>query len=77
MRTTLVIDDHVLREAKHQAIQSGMSLSELTTMALRDTLRQRHRSATANARFSMATYGSSAKQSSSPQELAGLRDEGR
>jgi hypothetical protein len=77
VRTTLIIDDYVLKEAKRQAIQSGMTLSELTTMALRETLRQRYRSPSARSIFTMPTYGSSAKQSSSPEEIAELRDEGR
>jgi hypothetical protein len=76
MRTTLVIDDHVVMEAKRQALEAGLSLSELTTMALREALRKRsHR--TQPSPFSMPTYGSGVKRDSSPSEIADLRDEGR
>jgi hypothetical protein len=76
MRTTLIIDSHVLKEAKRRALESGLSLSELTTMALRETLRKREQPPY-RSRFSMPTYGSGAKRASSPREIAGFRDEGR
>lgn len=34
VRTTLVIDGHVLVEAKRQAIEAGLTVSEWTTLAL-------------------------------------------
>ena len=76
MRTTLIIDDHVLKEAKRHAIEAGMSVSELTTLALRETLRNRNRPAH-RGRFSLPTYGAGSRRDSSPQHLADLRDEGR
>jgi antitoxin component of RelBE/YafQ-DinJ toxin-antitoxin module len=76
MRTTLVIDDHVLAEAKRQAINTGLTLSELTTMALRDALRTRDRPIH-QAPFSLPTYGSGTRQTTSTQEIAELRDAGR
>jgi hypothetical protein len=76
MRTTLVIDDHVLREAKRQALEAGLSVSEFTTLALRETLRKRDQPER-RARFSLPTYGSGPRHDSSAQQLADLRDEGR
>jgi hypothetical protein len=76
MRTTLVIDDHVLAEAKRQAIQAELTLSEFTTMALRDALRKRDQPAR-NVPFVLPTYGSGPKEMTSTLEIAELRDEGR
>jgi hypothetical protein len=76
VRTTLVIDDHVLREAKRHAIEVGLSMSEFTTLALRETLRDRHRP-TRRTRFSLPTYGTGPKQDSPTRQIADLRDEGR
>ena len=76
VRTTLVIDDHVFMEAKRQAVDAGLTLSELTTMALRDALRKRDYPAR-QAPFSLPTYGDGTRQHTSPQEIAELRDEGR
>jgi hypothetical protein len=75
MRTTLVIDDHVLRDAKHRAVEAGLSLSELTTMALRDALRKRALRAQRSP-FVMPTYGSSPSRDSPPAEIVELRDDG-
>lgn len=76
MRTTLVIDDHVLMEAKRHALESGLSVSEFTTLALRETLRARNRPAH-RGRFALPTYGAGAKRDTSPHEIADLRDDGR
>ena len=56
MRTTLVIDDRLLRKAKEQAASRGMTLSELVTQALRSLLAERP---TSRRRFTMPTYGGS------------------
>jgi hypothetical protein len=76
VRTTLVIDDHVLTEAKRQAISADLTLSEFTTMALRDALRKRNQPVR-TAPFSLPTYGSSPSQTTSTSEIAELRDDGR
>ena len=76
MRTTLVIDDYVLKEAKQRAIETGVTLSELTTLALREALRKRETSAP-RSRFAMPTYGAGRKRDSSADTLAAFRDEGR
>jgi hypothetical protein len=76
MRTTVIIDDHVLKEAKRRALETGMSLSDLTTMALREILRKGHHPSPPS-RFSLPTYGAGTKRASSAREIADLRDEGR
>jgi hypothetical protein len=76
VRTTLIIDDHVFKEAKRRALDSGMSLSELTTMALREALRDRDAPGRRGA-FAMPTHGSGSRRTLSPDEVATLRDDGR
>jgi hypothetical protein len=39
VRTTIVLEDTLLRRAKQRAARSGISLSELVERALRDALR--------------------------------------
>lgn len=78
MRTTLVIDDAVLREAKQRAAQANTTLSKLTTQALREALRRAEEASHHSHGFVMPTYGSaSARRDSSTAALAALRDEGR
>jgi hypothetical protein len=43
MRTTVSIDDDVLREAKRRAVKEGRTLGELITEALRERLSRRPR----------------------------------
>ena len=76
MRTTLVIDDHVFTEAKRHAVDVGLSLSELTTLALRDTLRKRDQ-IHHEPPYTMPTYGAGSTRDSSTEALADLRDDGR
>ncbi len=54
MRTTLIIDDEVLRRAKRQAAERNMTLSDLVSDALRASLA---RAAVVAPPFSMITYG--------------------
>ena len=55
MRTTLILDDELVREAKHRAVSLNITLSELINRALRDTLRPRP--GPAEPPFRMTTYG--------------------
>jgi hypothetical protein len=41
VRTTLVIDDELFREAKRRAAETGRTLSQLVSLALREALRQK------------------------------------
>jgi hypothetical protein len=44
MRTTIKIDDHLLADAKAQAVLSGRTLNEVVEDALREALGRRDRS---------------------------------
>lgn len=65
MRTTVIIDDSLLRQAKEHAARLGISLGGLVERALRDALREPQ---TAPRPFSMPVYG---------KPGAGLRHEPR
>lgn len=54
MRTTLVLDDVLLRQAKRKAAERDLTVSEVVNEALRDSF---GRSAPAAPPFSLATYG--------------------
>ena len=54
MRTTLVLDDHLLRDAKRRAADRGITVSDLVNEALRAALRHTRASAP---RFQMITFG--------------------
>jgi hypothetical protein len=54
MRTTLVLEDELVRQAKKRATDAGLTLSELVNLALRDRLAASEAMA---ARFEMITYG--------------------
>lgn len=54
MRTTLILDDELVREAKKRAAVAGLSLSELVNRALRDALGAPEPDAPP---FEMITYG--------------------
>jgi hypothetical protein len=56
MRTTLVIDDGLLRQAKRRAAERNMTVSDVVNEALREAFRQRVAAAPP---FSMITYGGS------------------
>lgn len=75
MRTTLIIDDHVLKEAKRRAVEGGITLGELTTRALREILRQSGERR-AGYEFRMLTFGEGTSAETSPADLAALRDDG-
>lgn len=54
MRTTLIIDDALLRKAKHRAAERDLTVSDVVNEALRDSFRDTTPSTTS---FSMITYG--------------------
>lgn len=54
MRTTLVLDDELLREAKRRAIERDVTLSEMVNEALREALRKPPGQAPP---FTLVTYG--------------------
>jgi hypothetical protein len=77
MRTTLVLDDPIFEKAKKKSAEMGVTLSELTTAALRDFLFAKSAPTGNRKRFLMPVVGESESIYQDPQELARLRDEGR
>jgi hypothetical protein len=58
MRTTLVLDDRLVREAKRRAVDTGTTLSEIVNDALREALRP---APAVVPPFRMITYGDPSK----------------
>jgi hypothetical protein len=54
MRTTLVLDDELLRQAKKRAAALNLTVSDVVNRALRDSLMEEAKVA---APFSMVTFG--------------------
>lgn len=77
MRTTLVLDDPIFEKAKKKSAELGVTLSELTTTALRNLLYSKVDSERTHARFIMPVVGEAQELHQTSQELAKLRDEGR
>jgi hypothetical protein len=59
MRTTLVLDDALLRQAKRRAVERNLTVSDVVNEALRDSFGRPVRPAPP---FSMTTYGSAARR---------------
>jgi len=57
MRTTLVLDDAIIKQAKHRAIALNISLSEFVNRTLRDALQPPETEGTEP--FVMPTHGDS------------------
>jgi hypothetical protein len=66
MRTTVVIDDAILREAKHAAAQAGCTLSDLVNQALSTALARRREP---RPEFHMVVYGGPAPMSHEPDDF--------
>jgi len=77
MRTTLIIDDQVFNQAKRRALETGMTFSDFTTLALREALNRSGQSAVRGGRFSMVTYGPPSTEVIRLESITTLRDEGR
>ena len=78
MRTTLIIEDPLFREAKQKAAASGTTLSELMNSALRRFLfAPAGNSQGKTEKFSMPVFGEQEELRQTPAQLAELRDEGR
>jgi hypothetical protein len=58
MRTTLVIDDELLRQAKRRAAEWNLTVSDIVNDSLRESLGRPARAAPS---FSLITYGRSSK----------------
>lgn len=66
MRTTVVIDDAILRKAKHAAAESGCTLSDLVNQALSVALAKRSEPRPA---FQMVVYGGPPSAAHEPQDF--------
>jgi hypothetical protein len=78
MRTTLVLEDYLFRNAKQEANQSGTTLSEVVNRALRKHLLGKPSLETPKSTFSMPVFGETPRSlHQAPEQLAALRDEGR
>lgn len=73
VRTTIVLDDGIAREAKRLAARRGITLSDLVGEALRAALAEPSRPAP---RFEMITYGEGAAQTHhEPRDLAAAMEQ--
>jgi hypothetical protein len=77
MRTTLVLDDHLFRQAKRRAAERNVTLSDVVNEALREALKRPARAATSP--FSMISYGRAGRRvDHEPADfVARLEDEDR
>ena len=73
MRTTVSLDDDLVREAKHEAVRRGVSFSELVRRALREFLREKQPAALAP--FSMVTYGPEGCRQHAPADFHELLED--
>ena len=74
MRTTIRLDDHLLREAKDIAAQSGKTLTALVENALRETI-ARHRQRARRPRVRLPTFkGQGLQPGVDLDDSAGLMD---
>jgi hypothetical protein len=69
MRTTLVLDDVLIRQAKRRAAERSTTLSAVVNEALRELLRP---TAAVAAPFSMITYGPRTRVDHSPADFAAV-----
>lgn len=76
MRTTLIIDDPVFKQAKKFALENGLTLGSLTSQALQEHI-QKHHQPRRNEKFLMPIFGGLTSVTHSLEEITKLRDEGR
>jgi hypothetical protein len=76
MRTTLVLDDALLRQAKRRAAERDLTVSDVVNEALRESFRD---TSPAAPPFSMVTYGGAGRRvQHEPADFAAeLEDEDR
>lgn len=77
MRTTLVLEDSVFEKAKKYAFEKGITLSDLTSLALKCFLmREASQTQKKKKKITLPTYGNSGGKSLTLEEMAELRDGG-
>jgi hypothetical protein len=72
MRTTLVLDDELLRQAKRRAIERDVTLSEMVNEALRESLRKPPGQAPP---FTLVTYGGGGRIRHEPADFKAILDD--
>jgi hypothetical protein len=73
MRTTVILDDELLRQARRRAAERNMTVSEVLNEALREMF---GRPAPAAPPFSMVVYGSAGRRTHhEPSDFAAALDE--
>lgn len=80
MKTTLMIDDVILKKAKEQAAARDTTVSELVNQSLRAYLHPAQAGPGRAVRFSMPVYAGTAGSSIAAittEQIAELRDDGR
>lgn len=79
MKTTLIIEDMILKKAKEQAAARDTTVSELVNKSLRAYLNTAPGDARQNRSFSMPVYGQNLPiaTGASAERMAELRDDGR
>lgn len=79
MKTTLMIEDSILKKAKEQAAARDTTVSEIVNQSLRSYLHALQGPTGEPRVFSMPVYGqaSQSRTGVSPAQLAELRDDGR
>lgn len=79
VKTTLIIEDKILKKAKEQAAIRDTTVSELVNRSLRAYLHAAPSSASPARVFAMPVFGRTAPRvlGVSPDQMAGLRDDGR
>jgi hypothetical protein len=69
MRSTLILDDHLFKQARQRAAEQGTTLSDVVNQALREALTKPK--PRAGAKFSMVTFGGPAgSQRHEPADFA-------
>ena len=76
MRTTLILDDQLIRRAKREAGDKGGTLSELVNRALRNYFFNKPDEGK-QAVFTMPVFGEAMHLHQTTRQLAEFRDEGR
>lgn len=79
MKTTLIIEDTILKKAKEQAAARDTTVSELVNQSLRSYLHASPANAGEVRTFSMPVFGHAARSTTgvTPAQMAELRDDGR
>lgn len=74
MRTTVIVDDRIFKEAKKRAAARGITVSDLVNDALRQAFADKTPPVEP---FRVTTFGSSEKHHVTPQQMADALDDDR